>query len=146
MRVLIVDDSAVMRKIVGAVLRGAGLELCEVFEAADGTEGIDVLERLAGEGRAVDLVLCDLHMPVLDGLGFLKQRAARRLAVRTRVVMVTADTSDRWWRRRCARARRGSCPSRSRQTGSANRRGGPWRRQRDRRNGERGQALDRADG
>jgi two-component system chemotaxis response regulator CheY len=93
MKVLIVDDSALMRRIVGKALREAGLDIDEVFEAGNGVEGIATLERLAAEGQAPHLVLCDVHMPVMDGVGFLLERAARGL-VGAPVVMVTADASD----------------------------------------------------
>ncbi len=93
MRVLIIDDSALMRRIVAKALREAGVELDEVAEAANGAEGVARLASLAAEGRAPDLVLCDVHMPVMDGVGFLGERAARELT-KPPVVMVTADPSD----------------------------------------------------
>jgi two-component system chemotaxis response regulator CheY len=90
MRVLIVDDSALMRRIVAKALREAGLVLDEVVEAGNGAEGIRALEQ---SSVSFDLILCDVHMPALDGLGFLRERAARGLAT-TPVVMVTADAGD----------------------------------------------------
>ena len=62
-RALIVDDSSVMRKIVERSLRNAGLEFTKVFEAGNGAEGLAVI----AEGP-VDLILCDINMPVMDGL------------------------------------------------------------------------------
>lgn len=94
MNVLIIDDSTVMRRIVEHSLRQAGLPLGDVLHAANGVEGIASLERAAAAGRAVDLILCDVHMPVLDGLGFLRQRLSRSLSPDALVVMVTADSSD----------------------------------------------------
>lgn len=93
MRVLIVDDSALMRKIVGKALREAVLELDEVVEAANGVEGVAALARQAEDGERIDLVLCDLHMPALDGVGFLREIAARGLDA-VPVVVVTADAGD----------------------------------------------------
>ncbi len=66
-RALIVDDSSVMRKIVERSLRQAGLELEEVVEAGNGAEALAAL----GKG-AVDLILCDINMPVMDGLEFVR--------------------------------------------------------------------------
>lgn len=93
MRVLIIDDSALMRRIVGKAVRDAGLAIAEIVEAGNGAEGIAALQRLAESGQAPDLVLCDVHMPVLDGVGFLSERAVQGLAGAP-VVMVTADASD----------------------------------------------------
>jgi two-component system chemotaxis response regulator CheY len=93
MRVLIVDDSALMRRIVGKAVREAGLEIEEIVEAGNGAEGVGTLARLRAAGQTPDLVLCDVHMPVLDGVGFLRECAAQGLADAP-VVMVTADASD----------------------------------------------------
>jgi len=93
MRVLIIDDSALMRRIVAKALREAGLPLDEIVEAANGVEGVAALERLAAEGHETSLILCDVHMPALDGVGFLLRRAALGLATAP-VLMVTADASD----------------------------------------------------
>lgn len=62
-RALIVDDSSVMRKIVERSLRQAGIDLAQVREAGNGAEALAIL----GEG-SVDLILCDINMPVMDGL------------------------------------------------------------------------------
>jgi two-component system chemotaxis response regulator CheY len=94
MRILIVDDSVVMRKIVEGALRHAGLELTEAQHAANGAEGLAALEDAAARGELFDLILCDVHMPVLDGLGFLREKSQRNLGPGTPVVMITADSSD----------------------------------------------------
>ncbi|MGB6630254.1 MAG: response regulator, partial [Terriglobales bacterium] len=62
-RALIVDDSSVMRKIVERSLRQAGIDLSQVFEAGNGADALGVLK-----DQAVDLILCDINMPVMDGL------------------------------------------------------------------------------
>ena len=67
-RALIVDDSSVMRKIVERSLRQAGLSIAQVFEAGNGAEAL-----AAVENNKVDLILCDINMPVMDGLEFVKQ-------------------------------------------------------------------------
>ena len=103
MRVLIVDDSALMRRIVGKALREAGLALEKVVEAGNGMEGIAALEKY---GDSFDLILCDVHMPALDGVGFLRERAVRGLAT-TPVLMVTADASDPLVARALAEGARG---------------------------------------
>ncbi len=69
-RALIIDDSSVMRKIVERSLRQAGIDLDKVVEAANGAEALVALQN-----NAVDLILCDINMPVMDGLEFVRQVA-----------------------------------------------------------------------
>lgn len=88
-RTLIVDDSSVMRKIVERSLRQAGLQTMVVFEAATGTEGLEVLKT-----RQVDLILSDINMPSMDGLEFLRQIRLKQLAVGVPVVMITTESSE----------------------------------------------------
>lgn len=88
-RALIVDDSSVMRKIVERSLRQAGLDLKEVYEAASGVEGLEVLR-----SRSVDLILSDINMPSMDGLEFLRQIRAQKLADGVPVVMITTESSE----------------------------------------------------
>lgn len=88
-RALIVDDSSVMRKIVERALRQAGLELKEVYEAGSGVEGIELLR-----SRSVDLILSDVNMPSMDGLEFLRQIRAQKLADGVPVVMITTESSE----------------------------------------------------
>jgi two-component system chemotaxis response regulator CheY len=88
-RALIVDDSSVMRKIVERSLRQAGLDLKEVHEAGSGVEGIEVLR-----ARSVDLILSDINMPSMDGLEFLRQIRAQKLAEGVPVVMITTESSE----------------------------------------------------
>ena len=93
-RVLIVDDSVVMRMIVERVLRQAGLDVGEVLYAANGVEGLAALEETAASDEPLDLVLCDVQMPVMDGLDFLLEKQRRNLAPGVPVLMITAEGSD----------------------------------------------------
>jgi two-component system chemotaxis response regulator CheY len=88
-RALIVDDSSVMRKIVERSLRQAGLELSQVFEAANGAEALSSIKE-----NKVDLILCDINMPVMDGLEFVKQLASVENAKGVPVVMITTEGSE----------------------------------------------------
>ena len=65
MRALIVDDSAVMRKVIERALRQAGLELTEVLQASNGEEGLQALRESAS--APVSVILSDINMPVMDG-------------------------------------------------------------------------------
>ena len=88
-RALIVDDSSVMRKIVERSLRQAGIDLGKVFEAGNGAEALAVLAE-----NQVDLILCDINMPVMDGLEFIKQLPGVANAKDVPVVMITTEGSE----------------------------------------------------
>lgn len=89
LRTLIVDDSSVMRKIVERSLRQAGLELEKVLEAGNGAEALAVLDK-----DTVDLILCDINMPVMDGLEFVKAVSTRETVKGVPVVMITTEGSE----------------------------------------------------
>ena len=88
-RVLIVDDSSVMRKIVGRSLRQAGLDVLQVLEASNGSEALS----LARE-NPLDLILSDINMPLMDGLEFVRQLRGIESAQQTPVVMITTEAGE----------------------------------------------------
>jgi two-component system chemotaxis response regulator CheY len=88
-RALIVDDSSVMRKIVERSLRQAGIDLEKVVEASNGAEALGALR-----DNPVDLVLCDINMPVMDGLEFVRQAALMENAKGVPIVMITTEGSE----------------------------------------------------
>jgi two-component system, chemotaxis family, chemotaxis protein CheY len=88
-RTLIVDDSSVMRKIVERSLRQAGVAIAEVLEAGNGAEALATVQ-----ANKVDLILCDINMPVMDGLEFVKQLLKIERAKGIPVVMITTEGSE----------------------------------------------------
>ena len=88
-RALIVDDSSVMRKIVERSLRQAGIEITQVLEAGNGAEALGILRE-----NTVDLILCDINMPVMDGLEFVKQLSTIEKSRGIPVVMITTEGSE----------------------------------------------------
>ena len=60
--VLIIDDSAVMRAMILKAMRMSGLPLGDIYQAADGRQGLKVLNE-----HWIDLVLLDISMPVMNG-------------------------------------------------------------------------------
>ena len=71
-RVLVVDDSAYVRKVVRQMLlRSPFIEV--VGTARDGAEALELVEELQP-----DVVTCDLNMPEMDGVGFVRAQMARR--------------------------------------------------------------------
>ncbi len=89
LRVLIVDDSSVMRKIVDRSLRQAGLDLKEVFEASNGAEALARMQE-----TRVDLILSDINMPTMDGLELVKQLQAVDNAKGVPIVMITTEAGE----------------------------------------------------
>ncbi|MDY0212647.1 MAG: response regulator [Desulfuromonadaceae bacterium] len=85
-RVLVIDDSSTMRKIVSRSLRQAGLEFDEILEAADGLEALDLLKT-----EKVDLILSDINMPNMDGIEFLRQKREIDAIKDIPVVMITTE-------------------------------------------------------
>ncbi len=84
--IMIVDDSASIRQVVGMTLRGAGFE---VIEACDGK---DALSKLSGQ--KIHLLVSDVNMPNMDGISFvteLKKNAAYRF---TPVIMLTTEGAE----------------------------------------------------
>jgi two-component system chemotaxis response regulator CheY len=89
LRVLIVDDSAVMRKIVERSLRQAGLDLAEVLEACNGVEALAEVKK-----GNLDLILSDINMPSMDGIEFLRNLAGVESAKGVPVIMITTEGSE----------------------------------------------------
>jgi two-component system chemotaxis response regulator CheY len=87
--VLIVDDSAAIRKILHRVLVQAELPLGKVHEANDGTEA---LAKLATE--KVGLILTDINMPNMDGIEFLTNIKANAQLKSVPIIMITTEGSQ----------------------------------------------------
>lgn len=86
LKLLSVDDSNIVRKI----MRGAAEVLnYELLEAADGIEGLELLE---GEYQEVDLILLDWNMPGMNGYDFLTAVKADERYKSIPVMMVTTET------------------------------------------------------
>jgi len=88
-KALIVDDSSVMRKIVERSLRQAGLALSSVIEAGNGAEALGLLN-----AHPVDMILSDIHMPVMDGLEFVCRLQTIESLRGVPVVMITTEGSE----------------------------------------------------
>lgn len=89
LRVLIVDESTVMRKIVERSLRQAGLELAEVREASNGAEALAEVRN-----NHLDLILSDINMPSMDGIEFVRALSGVESAKGVPVVMITTEGSE----------------------------------------------------
>lgn len=84
--ILIVDDSASVRQVVGITLRGAG------YHVIEGRDGKDALGKLTGE--KIHLIISDVNMPVMDGIEFVKGVKASPAYRFTPVIMLTTESAD----------------------------------------------------
>jgi two-component system chemotaxis response regulator CheY len=89
-KVLLVDDSAVMRKIIQRNIKETGLIVDEFVEAGDGNQALD---KVNANGD-LDLILLDWNMPNMSGIEFVKTLRSLNLSKRIPVVMVTTEGSD----------------------------------------------------
>ena len=87
--VLIVDDSAAIRKILQRVLRQADVPIGSVFEAGDGIEALATLRK-----EKIGLVLSDINMPNMDGLEFLTKVKAEGTWNDLPIIMVSTEGSQ----------------------------------------------------
>ena len=88
-KVLIVDDSSVMRKIIQKNIKAAKLVVDEFVEAADGK---DALEKI--KAGIPDLILCDWNMPNMTGIEFIKTLHSTGDYSNIPIVMITTEGSD----------------------------------------------------
>jgi two-component system chemotaxis response regulator CheY len=87
--ILVVDDSAAIRKILQRVLRQTGMAIGEIHDAGDGQEALEALRT-----KEIGLVLSDINMPKMDGLQLL---AAMKNTPQWRdipVVMITTEGGE----------------------------------------------------
>jgi two-component system chemotaxis response regulator CheY len=68
MRILIVDDSAMMRAMIKRVIKLADVPVDDILEATNGAEGLELLKQ-----HDVHLLLTDINMPVMNGADMLRE-------------------------------------------------------------------------
>src|SRR3954467_7716294 len=91
MRILIVDDSSMMRALIKRVIGLTELTGTEVLEAANGAEALQILET-----QAVDLLLTDVNMPEMSGVELLREITRRdRWPKLVRVIISTDGSPSR---------------------------------------------------
>jgi two-component system, chemotaxis family, chemotaxis protein CheY len=87
MRALVVDDSRVVRIIIGNILREIGME---VLEAGNGLEALEQIER----NPDIDLMLVDWNMPQMNGFDFIRAVRSKREYDAVRILMVTSESQS----------------------------------------------------
>jgi two-component system chemotaxis response regulator CheY len=84
--ILVVDDSASLRQVVGIALKGAGYD---VIEACDGKDALTKLN-----GQKIHLIVCDVNMPVMDGITFVKEAKQKAEYKFTPIIMLTTEAGE----------------------------------------------------
>jgi CheY-like chemotaxis protein len=83
-RVLVVDDDYAIREMLTVLIEEEGQH--DVLTAANGREALDVL----AQEPPVDVVVCDINMPIMNGYEFVRQMRGDARLVRTPVIMASA--------------------------------------------------------
>ena len=84
--ILVVDDSASMRQVIGIALKSAG------YTVIEGRDGKDALSKLTGQ--KVHLIISDVNMPVMDGISFVKEVKQLQNYKFTPIMMLTTESDD----------------------------------------------------
>ena len=88
MKVLVVDDSAIMRKVIAQILEMLG------HDSVPASNGIDAFDRLK-EHEDVRLILLDWNMPDMNGIEFLREIKGRQRLSEIPVIMLTTESERR---------------------------------------------------
>ena len=86
---MIVDDSATMRKIIMRTMRMSGLEFNSTEEAGNGKEALEKLNK-----GPVDIILCDINMPEMNGMELVKKVRELGSCANTKIIMVSTESSQ----------------------------------------------------
>ncbi len=84
--ILVIDDSASLRQVVKMALTGAGYN---VLEAGDGQAALALLD-----GRQINMVVCDVNMPVMNGIEFVKAAKALPAYKFLPILMLTTESQE----------------------------------------------------
>ncbi|MDP2688645.1 MAG: response regulator [Deltaproteobacteria bacterium] len=84
--IMVIDDSASIRQVVNLTLKKAGYE---VVEACDGRDALGKLT-----GQKINLMVCDVNMPNMDGISFLKSLKETPSYKFTPVIMLTTESQE----------------------------------------------------
>ena len=86
--ILVVDDSAIMRKMIIKTIRLCGLGVDRIHEAENGKEGLQVLEK-----EGVDVLFIDINMPVMNGMEMLNSIRQQETTESLPVLIVSTESN-----------------------------------------------------
>jgi two-component system chemotaxis response regulator CheY len=86
---LVVDDSAITRKVIKRAISMTGLDLGDVYAAQDGAEALEVLS-----ANWIDIVFSDLNMPRMSGTELIEKMAEDHLLDSIPVIVITSDRNQ----------------------------------------------------
>ena len=89
-RILIVDDSPLLRATARRAVLQAGAEPSQIREAANGQEALALLRE-----QPADVVLLGINMPVMDGFQFVEEKAKDPALAATKVALVTTEGNQK---------------------------------------------------
>lgn len=89
-KLMIVDDSSTMRKIIKRVLRQAEIEVENILEAANGVEALEQLS----SNPDIALILSDVNMPEMNGIDLVKKVREDRDSQTLPIIMVTTEGGE----------------------------------------------------
>jgi two-component system chemotaxis response regulator CheY len=85
--ILIIDDSAGIREIVTHTLQSGG------YEVIEGVDGADALTKLTGQ--KIHLIICDVNMPNMDGISFVREIKQTDAYKFVPIIMLTTESQER---------------------------------------------------
>ncbi len=85
--ILVIDDSWSVRQLVSLTLQSAGYDVIEA------TDGADALTKLSGQ--EINLIICDVNMPNMDGISFVKEVKKSDTYKFTPVIMLTTESQEK---------------------------------------------------
>ncbi|MEI6126470.1 MAG: response regulator [Pseudomonadota bacterium] len=86
--ILIVDDSKTIRSVIKKTLQIAGVPIGELYEAANGKEGLSFMK-----DNWIDLVFTDINMPVMTGIQMVETMAQDKMLEKTPVILISTEGS-----------------------------------------------------
>lgn len=87
--ILIVDDSPIMRQVIKKTVRISGIDIGEIYEAGDGTEGLQ-----RAKDNWTDLILTDINMPEMNGITFIKELKGDEVLSSIPIIVISTEGRD----------------------------------------------------